>query len=211
MPNNVIRRVDKKTGIISTIAGKEGDFKQPHSIALDREGRLLVCDIGNNRVRRVDLKTSQVETWLGGLAGSLKGPRALAFSPSGELYLVLREGNVVLKVDQKTGATTVVAGTGKKGWSGDGGPALQATFNGPKGIAFAPDGSYHLADTENHVIRKVDGATGIITTVAGSGKRGDGPGDGGDDSVGGADPRGCAHESAARRSCRSGRNTVYCG
>ena len=201
MPNHAIRRVDGKSGVISTVAGTgvagfagdggpavKAQFKQPHSIAFDREGRLLVCDIGNNRVRRIDLKSGLIETYL----GPLKGPRALAFDAKGDLYLVLREGNSVLKVDSKSGAMTTVAGTGAKGLTGDGGPATAATFNGPKGISFGPDGSYYLADTENHVIRRVDGKTGVVTTVAGSGKRGDGPGDGGDDSVGGADPRGCA-------------------
>ena len=201
MPNHAIRRVDGKSGVISTVAGTgvagfagdggpavKAQFKQPHSIAFDREGRLLVCDIGNNRVRRIDLKSGLIETYL----GPLKGPRALAFDANWDLYLVLREGNSVLKVDSKSGAMTTVAGTGAKGLTGDGGPATAATFNGPKGISFGPDGSYYLADTENHVIRRVDGKTGVVTTVAGSGKRGDGPGDGGDDSVGGADPRGCA-------------------
>lgn len=201
MPNHAIRRVDGKSGVISTVAGTgvagfagdggpavKAQFKQPHSIAFDREGRLLVCDIGNNRVRRIDLKSGLIETYL----GPLKGPRALAFDAKGDLYLVLREGNSVLKVDSKSGAMTTVAGTGAKGLTGDGGAATAATFNGPKGISFGPDGSYYLADTENHVIRRVDGKTGVVTTVAGSGKRGDGPGDGGDDSVGGADPRGCA-------------------
>ena len=201
MPNHAIRRVDGKSGVITTVAGTgvggfagdggpavKAQFKQPHSIAFDREGRLLVCDIGNNRVRRIDLKSGLIETYL----EALKGPRALAFDGRGDLFVVLREGNVVLKVDPKSGAMTTVAGTGAKGLTGDGGPATAATFNGPKGISFGPDGSYYLADTENHVIRRVDGKTGVVTTVAGSGKRGDGPGDGGDDSVGGADPRGCA-------------------
>lgn len=205
MPNHVVRRVDAKSSVISTVAGNgtagfSGDggpavkaqFKQPHSIAFDPEGRLLICDIGNNRVRRVNLETGKIETWLGGEGQRLRGPRAMAFNAKGDLYLVLREGNVVLRVDAKTGAMMPVAGNGKKGWTGDGGPATEATLNGPKGISFGPDGAYYLADTENHVIRRVDGSSGVITTVAGSGKRGDGPGDGGDDSVGGADPRGCA-------------------
>ena len=72
-----------------------------------------------------------------------------------------------------------VAGTGKKGYSGDGGPAKQATFNGPKGIAVA-DKQVYVVDTENQAIRKIDLNSGLITTVAGSGpgQRG-GAGDGG--------------------------------
>src|SRR5579859_4554904 len=78
MQNHVVRRVDAKTKIISTVAGTgspgfSGDggpaakaqFKQPHSIAFDPDGNLLVCDIGNNRIRRIDLKTGIINTWAG--------------------------------------------------------------------------------------------------------------------------------------------------
>lgn len=64
------------------------------------------------------------------------------------------------------------AGTGKPGYSGDGGPAKDATINGPKGIAVAPDDTLYLADTSNHAIRRIDIKSGIITTHAGAGKRG---------------------------------------
>ena len=69
---------------------------------------------------------------------------------------------------------TLFAGTGQKGFTGDGGPATSATLSGPKGVALAPDGSLYIADTENHAIRKVD-TKGVITTLAGTGERGDGP------------------------------------
>ena len=197
MPNHVVRRVDKKTGIITTIAGTgqpgfSGDggpatkaqFKQPHSIALDRSGGLLVCDIGNHRVRRIDLATGMIDTFLGtGERGitpdgpakgvPINGPRALDFDRAGNLYLVLREGNSVYKVDPSMRIMRV-AGSGEKGFSGDGGPALSAALNGPKGISISKNGFY-LADTENHAIRRVDTKTGIITTVAGTGEKGDGP------------------------------------
>jgi len=89
------------------------------------------------------------------------------------LYLVLREGNSVYKVDPSMRIMRV-AGSGEKGFSGDGGPALSAALNGPKGISISKNGFY-LADTENHAIRRVDTKTGIITTVAGTGEKGDGP------------------------------------
>lgn len=198
MPNHNVRRVDKKTGIISTIAGTgeagfSGDggpaakarFKQPHSIVLDRSGGLLICDIGNHRVRRVDLKTGTIDTFLGtgdqkptpdGLAKGVpvNGPRAIDFDAAGNLYLALREGNTVHKVDTN-GNITRIAGTGAKGRTGDGGAALSATLNGPKGIAVSKDGALYLADTENHAIRKIDLKTGLIQTVAGTGEKGDGP------------------------------------
>jgi len=92
------------------------------------------------------------------------------------VYLVLREGNAVFRIDPAARRLTRLAGTGATGYSGDGGPALAATFNGPKGIAWSPDRSLLIVDTENHVIRRVDlGTAGGITTILGSGQRGDGP------------------------------------
>ena len=61
------------------------------------------------------------------------------------------------------------------GYSGDGGPAVSAKFNGPKGIAYSPEGALYISDTENHVIRRIDLRNGMISTVVGTGQRGDGP------------------------------------
>ena len=200
MQNHIVRRVDAKTHGISTVAGIgtpgfRGDggpatkaaFKQPHSMAFDHQGRLLVCDIGNHRIRRIDLKTGIVTTWAGngergkiadGTAAkdaSLNGPRAIAVARNGDIYLALREGNSVYRIDAKSDKLFHFAGTGETGNSGDGGPALDARLAGPKGIALSLDGGLYLADTENHTIRRIDLKTSIITTVAGTGKRGDGP------------------------------------
>jgi DNA-binding beta-propeller fold protein YncE len=200
MPNHVVRRVDRKTGIITTVAGTgeagfggdggpavKAQFRQPHSIAFDREGRLLICDIGNHRVRRLDLQSGRIETWLGNgqrektpdgapLDGTpFNGPRAIDVAPDGTLYLALREGNAVYRIDSKANRITHIAGSGEKGLQGDGGPAVSAALNGPKGVALSPDGGLYLADTENHAIRRIDLRTGRISTVAGTGGRGDGP------------------------------------
>lgn len=200
MPNHAVKRVDKKTGMISTVAGTgeagfsgdggpavQAQLRQPHSIVFDREGRLLICDIGNHRVRRVDLKTGRIETWLGTgerkptpdgapISGTpFNGPRAIDVAPDGTLYLALREGNAVYKIDPKANRVTHIGGTGQKGLTGDGGPAVAATLNGPKGVALSRDGGLYLADTENHAIRRIDLKTGLISTVAGNGERGDGP------------------------------------
>lgn len=200
MQNHVVRRVDAKTRVITTVAGtgtagfggdggpaSQAQLRQPHSIAFDGEGRLLICDIGNHRIRRVDLKSGRIETWAGTgerrptpdgapIAGTpLNGPRAITSDPDGNLYLVLREGNAVFRMDVRAGKIFHVAGTGESGYSGDGGLAKEAKLSGPKGIAWAPDGSLYLADTESHTIRRVDLKSGLITTVVGTGKRGDGP------------------------------------
>jgi sugar lactone lactonase YvrE len=190
MQNHVIRRVDARSKVISTVAGTgvagfSGDggpaakaqLRQPHSIAFDGDGRLLICDIGNHRIRRVDLATGAIDTWAGTgerkptpdgapLAGTpLNGPRAISTGAGGDLYLVLREGNAVYRIDAAAGRIFHVAGTGETGYTGDGAAALSAKLAGPKGVACAPDNSLYLADTENHAIRRVDLRSGVITTV----------------------------------------------
>jgi sugar lactone lactonase YvrE len=98
------------------------------------------------------------------------------------MYMVLREGNRVLAIDVAQRRLKLLAGTGKTGYTGDGGPAVAATFDRPKGIAYSPEGALYIVDTESHVIRRIDLQRGTIATVAGTGQRGDGP-DG--------DPRAC--------------------
>lgn len=200
MKNHVVRVVEKRTGIIRTVAGTgkpgfsgdggpatKAELQQPHSIAFDPQGRLLICDIGNHRIRRVNLSTGTIETYAGtgerkptpdgGDLESvpLNGPRAIDLDPAGNLYLALREGNAVYRIDPKQNRIYHVAGTGEKGYAGDGGPAKTAMLSGPKGIAWAPEGALYIADTESHTIRRIDLRSGIITTVAGTGERGDGP------------------------------------
>jgi sugar lactone lactonase YvrE len=206
---HVVRRIDARTRVVSTLAGTGvagfgGDggpaaaaqFRQPHSIAFNASGSLLVCDIGNGRVRAIDMRTSTISTYTGtGVRAPtpdegpiattpLQGPRSMDTDEAGNVYLVLREGNAVFRIDAGTRRLQRIAGTGVTGYTGDNGPAIAATFSGPKGIAYSPaDRSLYVVDTENHVIRRVDLGSGRITTVIGTGARGDGP-DG--------DPLGCA-------------------
>jgi len=197
--NHVIRKVEAKSRIISTVAGTgvagfDGDggpgvkahLRQPHSIGLDRDGTLLICDIGNQRIRRLHLDTGIIETYAGTgeaaetpdgapVSGTpLRGPRTMAIAPDGDLYLALREGNAILRIDRRTQTLHRIAGTGQQGYAGDGGPAVNAKLGGPKGLAYRP-GELFVADTENHVIRRIDLTSRVITTVLGTGVRGDGP------------------------------------
>ena len=197
---HVVRHVEMKSGIISTIAGTgvrgfSGDggpaalaqLAQPHSIALDQMDNLYICDILNNRIRLRDPGSGVISTFAGtgeaaatpdeaSISGTpLLAPRSIDISPEGLLYLVLREGNKVLVIDPAKRVIKRLAGTGKMGLSGDNGPALEAEFRGPKGVSYSPTGELYIADTENHVIRKIALKTGIISTVAGTGMRGDGP------------------------------------
>jgi sugar lactone lactonase YvrE len=195
---HVVRFISRR-GMISTlvgtgVAGFGGDgglsdkaqLNQPHSIVLDRGGDLYICDIKNNRIRRRDAATGILTTFAGTgeaaetppeapLTTPLNGPRSIDIGPDGTMYLILREGNKVYALDPNAGRLRHIAGTGEKGYAGDGGPARAAAWNGPKGIAYAPDGSLYISDTENHVIRRVSLRDGTVSTVAGTGMRGDGP------------------------------------
>jgi len=158
----------------------------PQSVADERRQSAEICDIGNQRIRRLHLASGIIETYAGTFEAAatpegapvhgtpLKGPRTLATARNGDLYLALREGNAIIRIDAKTQTLHRVAGTGKAGCSGDGGPAVDATLGGPKGLAYDGENLY-LADTENHVIRRIILKTGIILTVLGTGVRGDGP------------------------------------
>ncbi len=195
--NHVIRCYRPQTGRISTFAGTgikgysgdggaatQAQFNTPISIQFDPAGDLFVADIGNHVLRKIDVKTGKISTFAGTgkpgptpdgspLKGTpLSGPRSIDFDSNGDLFLVTREGNQLFRIDRTAGVIHHLAGTGAKGFAGDGGPATAALLNGPKGLAVAPDGSIYLADTENHAIRRYRSDSGTIETVAGNGKRG---------------------------------------
>ncbi|MCB1226160.1 MAG: hypothetical protein KDK99_10150 [Verrucomicrobiales bacterium] len=188
-----VRRMDLKTGAVSTLAGTgksgfEGDggpatearFNVTMTACLSPdEKRIYIADIGNHRTRMVDLATGQVTTVAGngqkGLptdgAEALSTPmgdtRAVTQAADGTLYVLLRGGNALVEV--KNGhVRTVVNAAGKKGYSGDGGPARDATMNGPKYVAMDPQGRVLIADAENHCIRRYDPATETIVLLAGT-------------------------------------------
>lgn len=205
MKNNLIRRLDARHNTVHTVAGtgekgfagdmgpaNKAKFSRPHSIQFDQNGdNLYICDIGNHRIRRIDLKSNTISTWCGngkkeptpdGAKISpdtpLNGPRALDIDPDGNLWLALREGNRLYKLDMKSNTLHHIAGNGKNGFSSSDGPALDAPLSGPKGVAISPDGKLiYLADTESHSIRAVDLSQSppSIQLIAGDGKKGDGP------------------------------------
>ncbi len=216
--NRRVRKVDGKTGVMSTVAGDgskafSGDggpaakagLVEPNGVALDASGKtLFIADVADHRVRAIDLTTGLIRTYAGtgkgrhegdggpAISASIAGARAVEVGPDGTVYVLERQGNALRAIDPKTGTISLVAGTGAKGNSGDGGPALKATFNGPKELAVDPAGNLFIVDTENQTIRRIDIKTGIITTIAGNGRVGGG-GDGGPATAAGlARPHGVA-------------------
>jgi sugar lactone lactonase YvrE len=97
---------------------------------------------------------------------------SLALDAAGDLYFSDTTNNVVWMLTAKTGDISVVAGTGTPGYSGDGGPATNALFYSPAGMAIDSAGDLYIADSGNNVIRKLTASTGLITTVAGNGHAG---------------------------------------
>jgi sugar lactone lactonase YvrE len=193
MQNHLVRRIDAKSGIISTLAGdgtagdrgdggpaKEARFRHPHSIALDENDDIYVADQSNHRVRKIDARTRTIETLAGNgtrgypengalaKAQPLISPQGLAVHGS-SLWIASVGGNVVWRLDLTSGVIRRVAGTGKKGYSGDGADPLQATFDGPRGVAMSRDGTLYVVEGENNVIRALDTASGSIGTIAGAG------------------------------------------
>lgn len=202
--NRRVRRVDARTGSIATVAGNgskrssgdggpaaEAGLVEPNGVALDPSGRrLFIADVADHRVRVVDLDSGRIATFAGtgqgkhtgdggpASAASIFGARAVEVGADGTVFILERQGHRLRGVDPRTGIITTRAGTGAKGYAGDGGPALEATFDGPKELAIDRNGDLLIVDTENHAIRRIDARTGLIRTVAGSGRRGGG-GDGG--------------------------------
>jgi streptogramin lyase len=216
--NAVIRKVDGSTGVITTVAGTgkrgyagdggkatEAQLDEPNDCCLDGNGGLLIADVSDWRIRRLDLKTGTITTFAG--TGKVKGKvdrkelgdggpatkavihgaRAVCVDGKGNTFICEREGSAIRQVDAK-GVITTLAGTGVKG--ADDGDAEKATFNGPKAIRCDVDGNVYVVDTENHSIRKIDRKTMKVTTVAG-GRKGN-EGDGGDATKAGLGrPHGC--------------------
>jgi len=199
MLNHVVRKITMKTGVISTVAGNgqagysgddgpavKAELAQPHSIQFSPDGDLFICDIKNHVIRKVDRKSGTISTFAGtgkpgptpdgaAIRGTpLNGPRSIDFDAQGNLWLATREGNQVFRMDLSSGLISHIAGTGKKGFTGNGGPAKEATLSGPKGLAIDAEGNVWLADTESHSVRRIDVKTGTLELVAGTGEKGDG-------------------------------------
>jgi sugar lactone lactonase YvrE len=162
----------------------------PTCIALDTSANLYIGDVANDDVREVAAATGIITTYAGtqvaGYSGDkgpanaaqMYGPAACATDSSGNLYLADVANNVIRKVNIDTGIISTVAGNGGYAgsslgsFSGDGGPAVLAGLDHPKGVAVDGAGNLYIADTGNQRVRMVSATTGIITTIAGTGTGG---------------------------------------
>jgi DNA-binding beta-propeller fold protein YncE len=192
--NNAIRKITPD-GIISTLAGTgaggyggddgpatEALLHFPHDVAVDQlTNDVYIADSNNKRIRKVSpdgIITTVAGNGLTGPAGDghlataarLNLPKSVALYNNG-LYIADSQNHKIRMVDLTTGIISTVAGTGVKGFSGDGGPALEAMINLPQRLTLDPFGNIYFTDTLNNRIRKID-TTGTITTLAGTGEPG---------------------------------------
>jgi uncharacterized protein (TIGR03437 family) len=195
--NSVVRKVTAN-GIISSIAGiaahgfagdngaaTSAQLNAPQGIAVDSSGNIYVADTANSRVRKISAGVISTVAGTGtqGYGGDggpatsaqLNSPTGLALDSAGDLYIADSDNSAIRMVSTR-GTITTVAGNGTQGYSGDGGPAINAVLNYPQGVALDSAGRLYIADTFNNRIRLV--SNGVISTVAGNGAAGD-TGDGG--------------------------------
>ncbi|MSR56340.1 MAG: hypothetical protein EXS05_01535 [Planctomycetaceae bacterium] len=169
----------------------EAKLHSPFGLDFDRAGNLFVVELEGGHVHKIDTKDvfstiagdgTRGDVGDGGPANKavFNAMHNLAISPIGDLYIADTLNHRVRKIDAKSGVISTFAGTGTKGFSGDGGPALKATFNGVYCIAFNPDCSkLFVADLENRRVRVIDMTSGRVELVAGNGEKGI-PADGSD-------------------------------
>jgi sugar lactone lactonase YvrE len=179
-----VRRYDPKTGMVTTIAGAwtaEDEAREQPLVARnlvvlsgdaigidfsDDQGWLMpVCSDGLDMSMYLDDGRPAMEARLYDIVG-------LAVDAKGDVYVVDKGSNRVRKIDSQTGIISTVAGVCRYGYDGDDKLAVRAMLHAPEAVVFDHDGNLYISDTMNHRVRKVDSATGVMTTVAGNGDSG---------------------------------------
>src|SRR5687767_1104168 len=177
----------------SSGGGTEVNIGDPFGVEFGPDGALYICEVRNHRIWRLDFKDAKAAGQasegpkISVVAGSgtkgysgdggpatkadLNEPYEVRFDRAGNMLLVEMQNHLVRRVDARTGVISTVAGTGKQGFSGDGGAATAATLSVPHSIALDAEDNLYIADIGNHRIRRVDAQTGIIDTIAGNGEK----------------------------------------
>ena len=189
----VVRKVAATDGVITTIAGTgdkgaggdggqatQAKLSDPTGLAVDSAGNLYIADTGNQVIRKVTVANGVISTVAGSYVAAFSGdggpataallnyPTSMAVDGAGNLYIADTDNHRIRKVTAGTGIITTIAGSVIAGFSGDNGPAANATLNTPTGVAVTSDGTtIYIADQKNHRVRRI--SSGQITTFAGNG------------------------------------------
>lgn len=194
--NHRIRKIVLSTGIITTIAGTgapgyngdnipatDAQLLVPDAVCIDTFGNVFFADGLNYRVRKVNVSTGIITTIAGnGTAGNIgngvpatnariRTPTGMCIDRFGNIYISDLDNNNIRRISSD-GIIKTIAGSGISGYWGDNGPATNARFNSPGDVAIDTFGNLFICDGYNNAVRKVDGVTGIITTIAGNGAPG---------------------------------------
>ena len=182
--DNTVREISATTGIITTVISNGSTpspgFDGPVGIAIDNSGNLFIADTGNHRVVKLTIASGTISTMAGnGTPGSsgdggpaasaeLNSPAGVTFDSAGNLYINDAASNRIRKVSAATGIISTVAGDGTAGYTGDGGPAIDAEINDPGDVALDSAGNLYIPDAPDNVVRKVSPLTFASTAVASS-------------------------------------------
>ncbi len=161
----------------------QAQLNQPFGVVRGPDGHLYICDTGNHVIRSV-APDGTIATVAGNgevgysgdggpaLEATLNEPYEIRFDRQGNMLFVERVNQVVRRVDRRTGLISTLAGTGEEGFSGDGGPAVEARLSQPHSIQLGPSGDLFICDIGNHRVRRVGREDGRILTFAGTGEQG---------------------------------------
>ncbi len=186
--NNTIKRVDKQTGVITSIAGGGDSLEEgvlavtasirPTSVVLDKSGNILIAESFSRRIRKIDALTNVITTIAGGFGKGFQGDGGPAINAGFETLadlavdqngnILVLEGTRLRRIDGITGIITTIAGTGESTFNGDGKPATATNF-GAESFTVDSNGNIFISDGANNRVRKI-GTNGIVTTVVGNGK-----------------------------------------
>ncbi len=193
LKNERIRKVNVTSGTSMTLVGTKSEIESPNinydlsgpfNVVFDQEGNLYVSIPSESKIRRVDFGTGDITDAAGtdelGFSGDgklatnarISNPTGLVIDDTGNLYFSDTGNNRIRKINTKTGIITTIAGTGTKGLKEDGVLAIKSELSNPLGLAIDKNGDLFFVDRGSNRIRKISLSTGIVTTIAGTGKAG---------------------------------------